>query len=145
MQIWILFFLQSAYYWRFDDVRNDMINWTATYRHDSDIVIPYGRWAYFDPSVTRVEQLNMNYSLNKTKQVAMIVSNCNTDNKRLLYANELSKYISVDVCGPCEGYKKCKYDNFLQILDQDYKFYLAFESSNCIDYVTEKFFIDGLQ
>jgi len=75
----------------------------------------------------------------------MIVSNCNTDNKRLLYAKELAKYISVDVCGPCEGYKNCRYDNFLQILDQDYKFYLAFERSNCIDYVTEKFFIDGLQ
>ncbi|XP_003242420.1 glycoprotein 3-alpha-L-fucosyltransferase A-like [Acyrthosiphon pisum] len=143
-QIWILFFLQSAYYSGFD-VGNDMINWTATYRHDSDIVIPYGRWAYFDPSVTRVEQLNINYSLNKTKQVAMIITNCDTDNQRLLYAKELGKYISVDVYGQCKGYKMNKFDNFLQILDQDYKFYLAFESSNCIDYVTEKFFIDGLQ
>lgn len=122
-----------------------MINWTATYRHDSDIVIPYARWAYFNPSVTQVKQLNRNYSLHKTKQVAMIVSNCNTDNKRLLYAKELGKYINVDVYGDCEGLKNTKSDNFLQILEQDYKFYLAFENSNCIDYVTEKFFIDGLQ
>jgi len=122
-----------------------MINWTATYRHDSDIVIPYGRWSYFHPSVTRVERLNKNYSLNKTKQVAMIVSNCDTDNKRLLYAKELGKYISVDIYGQCEGLKTNIFDNFLQILDRDYKFYLAFESSNCIGYVTEKFFIDGLQ
>jgi len=77
--------------------------------------------------------------------VAMIVTNCDTDNQRLLYAKELGKYISVDVYGQCEGYKMNKFNNFLQILDQDYKFYLAFESSNCIDYVTEKFFIDGLQ
>jgi len=122
-----------------------MINWTATYRHDSDIVIPYGRWAYFDPSATRVQQLNKNYSLNKTKQVAMIVTNCDTDNKRLLYAKELGKHISVDVYGQCDGLKMIKSDNFLQILDKEYKFYLAFENSNCIDYVTEKFFIDGLQ
>ncbi|XP_022166630.1 glycoprotein 3-alpha-L-fucosyltransferase A-like [Myzus persicae] len=144
-QIWILFFIQSAHYSGFDIGNVNMINWTATYRHDSDIVIPYGRWAYFDPSVTRVEQLNKNYSLNKTKQVAMIVSNCDTDNKRLLYAKELGKYISVDIYGQCDGLKMIKSDNFLEILDQDYKFYLAFENSNCIDYVTEKFFIDGLQ
>ncbi|XP_026804497.1 glycoprotein 3-alpha-L-fucosyltransferase A-like [Rhopalosiphum maidis] len=143
-QIWIFFFLQSAYYSRFN-IRNNMINWIATYRHDSDIVMPYARWAYFNPSVTQVDQLNRNYSLNKTKQVAMIVSNCNTNNKRLLYAKELGKYISVDIYGECEGLKNTKSNNFLQILKQDYKFYLAFENSNCIDYVTEKFFIDGLQ
>lgn len=122
-----------------------MINWTATYRHDSDIVVPYGRWAYYDPTVTQVEQSNQNYAQNKKKQVAMIVTNCHTDNGRLLYARELSKYISVDVYGNCGDFKMNNSDNFLQILERDYKFYLAFENSNCMDYVTEKFFIDGLQ
>lgn len=145
-QIWILFIVESAYYTDLN-VNHDLINWTATYRHDSDIVMPYQRWAYYDPSVTRVEQFNRNYALNKTKQVAMIVSDCNTDNYReLLYARELNKYkISVDVYGDCDGLKKIESDKFLQMLDQDYKFYLAFENSNCIDYVTEKFFVNGLQ
>ena len=31
------------------------------------------------------------------------------------------------------------------MLDRDYKFYLAFENSNCMDYITEKFFDTGLQ
>ena len=30
------------------------------------------------------------------------------------------------------------------MLDTKYKFYLAFENSNCQDYITEKFFVNGL-
>lgn len=31
------------------------------------------------------------------------------------------------------------------MLETDYKFYLAFENSNCVDYITEKLFENALQ
>jgi len=146
-QVWILFIVEPAYYTELN-VGHDLINWTATYRHDSDIVTPYQRWAYYDPSITQIEQFNRNYAQDKTKQLAIIVTDCNTNyyDRKLFYATELSKYnISVDVYGECGEFKNIESNTFLQMLDQDYKFYLAFENSNCIDYVTDKFFVNGLQ
>ena len=72
---------------------------------------------------------------------AWFASNCNAGNKRHNYVYELEKYVNVDVYGLCGiscpkndvGEERC-YDQ----LDNDYRFYLAFENSNCKDYVTEK-------
>lgn len=62
------------------------------------------------------------------------------------YARELSKYIQVDIYGTC-GSLRCPRSQSqacFDMLDEDYKFYLAFENSNCKDYITEKFFVNGL-
>jgi hypothetical protein len=86
----------------------------------------------------------------KKKLIFWLVSDCETDNKREEYAKKLNKYIPVDIYGQCNwketlnvtinrGTKK-ENQNSLSNLQQQYKFYLAFESSNCYDYVTEKFF-----
>ena len=62
------------------------------------------------------------------------------------YARELAKYIGVDIYGSC-GTKRCprNSDQCFDMLNKDYKFYLAFENSNCKDYITEKFYVNGLQ
>lgn len=148
-QVWILYFLECPYHTQHVKF-GDVFNWTATYRRDSDLVAPYERWAYFDESVKRQPPgspaASINYAANKTRQVAWFVSNCGARNGRLQYARELSKYISVDVFGAC-GTKLCPRttaSKCFEMLDREYKFYLAFENSNCRDYITEKFFVNGL-
>lgn len=52
----------------------------------------------------------------------------------------------VDVFGAC-GKLTCTRDDedaCFNMLKQDYKFYLAFENSNCQYYITEKFFRNAL-
>ncbi|XP_070511149.1 glycoprotein 3-alpha-L-fucosyltransferase A isoform X5 [Cardiocondyla obscurior] len=142
-QVWMLYFLECPYHTQ--SVKSALINWTATYRRDSDIVAPYERWQYYDSSVMQIPQ-TFNYAANKTKKVAWFVSNCHPRNQRMHYARELSKYIQVDIYGAC-GSLRCprsQSQTCFDMLDEDYKFYLAFENSNCKDYITEKFFVNGL-
>ncbi|XP_050408377.1 glycoprotein 3-alpha-L-fucosyltransferase A [Patella vulgata] len=145
-QIWILFMLESPYHTPGLSAYQDIFNWTATYRHDSTIVAPYEKFSPFNESVQTKPQTK-NYAGGKTKQVAWFVSNCGARNGRRQYANELAKYIGVDIYGGCGTLKCPRYQagKCFDMLNKDYKFYLAFENSNCRDYITEKFFVNGLQ
>ena len=58
-----------------------------------------------------------------------------------------ARYVSVDVYGVC-GSKRCpraESDRCRLILNNDYKFYLSFENSICDQYITDKFFDNGLR
>ena len=74
-----------------------LINWTATYRHDSTIPFPYYKFVPSGPSTTAVTSgdAGINYAANKTKLVAWFVSNCHASNNRMRYAKELSQFIQV--------------------------------------------------
>ena len=144
-QIWIYFMLEPPYVPIDMKPYKSAFNWTATYRRDSDIVAPYEKFVLHNAAIkTKIQ--NKDYAAGKTKKVAWFVSNCQSANKRIEYARELSKYIQVDVYGRC-GRNKCNRGNgqCTEMLNTDYKFYLAFENSNCRDYITEKFFSTGLQ
>jgi len=143
-QLWMLYLLECPLHTQIFR-QADIFNWTATYRTDSTVVAPYERWQYYNENVKTKAQ-DRNYAANKTKQVAWFVSNCGARNGRLNYAKELAKYINVDIYGAC-GSKRCpraSANKCFSLLDKDYKFYLAFENSNCKDYITEKFFVNGL-
>lgn len=143
-QIWMIYLLECPMHTQLFKHKN-VFNWTATYRTESTIVAPYERWQYYNENI-KSKALDYNYAANKTKQVAWFVSNCGARNGRLPFARELGKYINVDIFGAC-GTKRCprsRSDKCFDMLNKDYKFYLAFENSNCKDYITEKFFVNGL-
>lgn len=145
-QIWILYMLECPYHTPGLSSVKNLFNWTATYRRDSTIVAPYEKFRFLNASQTLRKPLK-NYAKEKTKKVAWFVSNCGAQNRRREYADELSNHIPVDIYGAC-GPLKCPRpvaDRCFEMLNKDYKFYLAFENSNCRDYITEKFFVNGLQ
>ena len=121
---------------------NSEANWTATYRRDSTLAAPYGWWKPSSDDVEDVEDVDVaDYVGVREARIAWFVSNCNANNKRLEYARSLSKYYPVDIFGKC-GELKCsrgKQSECWGMVAKKYKYYLAFENSNCLDYITEKF------
>lgn len=120
----------------------DYFNWTMTYRWDSDIVHTYG---YVVPLNTGRKEPMINYAQGKTRMAAWFVSNCNATG-RSEYVRRLQRYVDVDIYGRC-GNLTCprsEDDSCRKMLEAKYKFYISFENSNCLDYVTEKLF-DNLQ
>ncbi|KAE9544399.1 hypothetical protein AGLY_001578 [Aphis glycines] len=142
-QIWILFNTEAPYSTsRVNDA--NVFNWTANYRWDSDVPHPYGYFMKYTPPLP--VDGRKNYAENKTKKVAWFVSNCRPHSNRTIYVNELAKYISIDVYGKC-GKLQCsltKKGECLEMLKNDYKFYLSFENSHCLHYITEKLFTNAL-
>ncbi|XP_078683921.1 alpha-(1,3)-fucosyltransferase 7-like [Branchiostoma floridae x Branchiostoma belcheri] len=125
-----------------------VFNWTMTYRNDSDVYMPWGHITSIYAEIARKpDTLGRHYPKQEGKLVIWYVSNCYKHLSRFAYANELMKYIKVDVFGAC-GREYCRYSTkdqncFANHLRQ-YKFYLAFENFKCIEYITEKFWKNGL-
>ena len=93
----------------------------------------------------RIEPVDLKMNSTKLinrKLVAWIVSHCKTNSKREEHVRELQKHIPVDIYGKCEPLNctaKNKMSNqCYQIIETRYKFYLSFENSMCLDYITEK-------
>ncbi|XP_052805972.1 alpha-(1,3)-fucosyltransferase C-like [Mya arenaria] len=150
-QAWIFFTLESPpnIMWQKDHKRPEwlnMFNWSWTYKPDSDIFYPYGILQ------TRDMPLQKNYSemfRKKTKLAAWAVSHCDVVSKRDRYVEMLNSFTSdgytsiVDKFGSCNGaLSKPSKEQFENIIDEEYKFYLEFENSFCPDYITEKFFMN---
>lgn len=50
-QIWIIYILESPFHVPNLKKADGLINWTATYRHDSDIVTPYEKFVLYNENV----------------------------------------------------------------------------------------------
>jgi hypothetical protein len=146
-KIVIMFMLESPYNTMgIDEALFDppKINWTATYRRDSTVVAPYEKFTLFNNSVRTLPQTK-NYARGKSKKIAWFVSNCEGMSGRMEYADELGKYMDVDIFGACGNFTCVREsEECSETLNREYKFYLSFENSKCRDYITEKFFVNGL-
>ena len=77
------------------------------------------------------------------------VSNCKTRSRRENYINGLVDYTKVDIYSNCENLKSskpdpCKHEKISQEycylkIYSSYKFYIAFENTQCSFYITEKY------
>uniref|UniRef100_A0A915A4C7 Fucosyltransferase n=1 Tax=Parascaris univalens TaxID=6257 RepID=A0A915A4C7_PARUN len=141
-QLWVMQLLESPENTDSLKAYNGKINYTASYRWNSDIVTPYLRWNW-TANLPNMGYPLFNYAKGKTKKAAWFVSHCLTNNKRREYALQLQLYIQVDIYGDC-GDRRIGRREGVRTLRSDYKFYLSFENSNCRDYVTEKFFDNAL-
>ena len=145
-QIWVMCLLESPFHTGELTSIKDYVNWTATYRSDSTIVTPYERFVHYDNFTTLPSKPIRNFAKGKHKKVAWFVSNCASNNMRMEYAAEIAKYIDVDIYGACGTHvcSRSQRNECDDVLRKQYKFYLAFENSNCVHYITEKFYWNAL-
>ncbi|XP_060064271.1 alpha-(1,3)-fucosyltransferase C-like [Ylistrum balloti] len=154
-QIWILFEHESPDYKHksYRSCYNDNVNWTCTYRRDSDFNLVYGKFFPHETgyNITKTFQLLRS----KSKTAVGFISHCGAPSKRDKFVRELRSYgMDIDIYGKC-GNLKCggqpaqkwkgvwnltanHQDHCFDVLDTRYKFYLSLENSLCEDYVTEK-------
>lgn len=144
-QKWVLMVREPNSFFYPDQLRrlNSMFNLTMTFQYDSDIRIPYGKyWKMSEAARIFKSKKKMDYFSGKYKMVAWLASNCVTSSRREDYVRELQNYIPIDIYGKCGKLKASSEGDgtiFRRILAKQYKFYIAFENSDCDDYITEKF------
>eukprot|EP00727_Mastigamoeba_balamuthi_P014657 m51a1_g9817 hypothetical protein (501) ;mRNA; f:1870647-1885170 len=117
-------------------------NLTSTYEWGSDVwwpYVPHSIEGLVAPVVpTRLRR--------KSAPILWVASNCWASNQRQFFVQKLMKYVRIDSLGPC--LRNAKWPNrtvmnrtedvpFRQLVSQ-YKFYLTFENSECVDYATTR-------
>jgi len=138
---------------------DNFFNATLSYRLDSDYKVPYGSIGYLekqhDWKLKNPEIIDFNI---KNHGVLSVISNCAST-----YRNDLVKKLDsliilpngdngLSVYGHCSKLlssnpksSEIPRGSGITELSKNYKFYLAFENSKCKDYITEKFFVNGIK
>jgi alpha-1,3-fucosyltransferase len=93
-----------------------------------------------------IQGLGQQNTPQKSGLAVTLISHCGAPSERDNYIRELQRSgLSVDVYGGCGNlsypFKRLERDRYYQELATHYKFYLSFENSFCLDYVTEKMFL----
>nr|XP_045002023.1 alpha-(1,3)-fucosyltransferase 4 [Jaculus jaculus] len=121
---------------------SNLFNWTLSYRADSDVFVPYG---FLYPRSHPGDQPPgpMPPLARKRGLVAWVVSHWDERQARVRYYHQLSRHVSVDVFGRAGPGRPVPSSGLLHTVAR-YKFYLAFENSQHLDYITEKLWRNAL-
>ena len=150
-----------------DEIYQGTFDLTMTYRLDSEVTLNYGNFVnktskkIIEPNSfqhynerqfisSSLREHGLNELLERPKDIAWIVSHCDTSSKRENYVKEMQKYhgLKIDIFGKCGNSESqseipdryAGWSAAYEKLAFDYKYYLSFENSRCHDYITEKFF-----
>ncbi|XP_076059229.1 alpha-(1,3)-fucosyltransferase C-like [Oratosquilla oratoria] len=148
-------------------VPSRIFNWTMTYHSKSEVMESYGGLSPLntstvalragllktrgEPYASYIKALNSSNvteeemaMANRDSVVAWVVSHCHTNSRREDYVKILKKFVKVDIygrCGPLRCGSRKQHRNtkcWAELFSKKYLFYLAFENSLCLEYVTEK-------
>ena len=166
-QVWVYFHLENPIVTSYIAPHKDRIdldnvfNWAMTFMRDSDIFHPYGFYLPLKKG-ERDSNLRQNHAIGKNKLAVWTGSGCGQvlDERkvRVLYIHNLRKHIPIDIYGHCAKHfhqpnltvQDCPNSDGRPTAEcasllQKYKFILAFENMNCVDYITEKYWCTPLE
>ena len=138
--MWVWLNLKPPQNVRYLSISDHIFNYTASYKKNSDIYLPYG---YFiqKPNNFTFHRSYFKTFTKKKKLVCWLVTNLKSDFRNVYY-NKLKKYLPIDVYGRNNGFLKAT--TTCGVISQ-YKFYLSFENTNQTDYITEKLWYNAFQ
>ncbi|XP_055585700.1 alpha-(1,3)-fucosyltransferase C-like [Uranotaenia lowii] len=132
----------------------NLFNWTMSFRLDSEVLWNFGnvvdinsgnivgpvrhmlhQWrswnrSYFDDSFMQLVQ-------RKRKMAVQLNADCSKDSLEKKLIRQIKMYIAVDQYGDCAEKKCSNTSDCTRLLNDDYKFFLAFERALCKDYISE--------
>ena len=141
-QAWVFYIIESPAHSPDTSQYDGLFNWTMTYRRDSNVYHPYGFYMPLEANDKKPE-VSKDYSLGKDKLIVWTVSNC--AGKRFSYVNKLKQFVKVDRFGACGSNGCPRNSESCSKHLGTYKFQLAFENTECVDYVTEKYWGSPLE
>lgn len=159
-QKYVLYSLEASGNYPITSAYDGFFNLTWTYKLNSDIIAPYiavrtkgGKLIGPGPEIHWKKAQDMKPTSmqiirklqHKQIAAAWFVSHCDAQSMRMNYVKKLNEYLArfghkVDIYGTC-GNLSCPMgwiQECYALVETDYYFYLAFENSFCVDYVTEK-------
>lgn len=147
-QKWIVAGVEPPFYVRYHmnfKNYNNLFNATWTYHSKSDIWTNHSNGFFVKRTTKELNNIDnsyvqKNYLKGKEIMISWLVSHCNTSSKREHYVRKLQKYIPVNIYGACGKLSCPKNSNECEHELQRSKFYLAFESSICDEYISKKIF-----